>query len=54
MGKIESPKIYTNVSVADPDLQVKEGEGGGGGGSGFVLPALSASLPFVISSFLPN
>ena len=34
-------------------LRLKRGEAGGGGGSGFVLPALSASLPFVIS-FLPK
>ena len=38
--------------MADPDLELKIGSGGGGGwkGGGFVLLALPAFLPSVISS----
>ena len=42
---------HTLKSVADPDLELT-GEGGGGGGGGFVLLALPAFLPSVISSFV--
>ena len=40
--------LHGETTVADPDLELR---GGGGGGGGFVLLALPASLPSVISSF---
>ena len=43
-------KIRTYLSVVDPDFELRR-RGGGGGGAAFVLLALPAFLPSVISSF---
>ena len=42
---------YRTVTVADPDLELREGRGGGGWVGGLDLLAMAAIFPPVISSF---